>query len=269
MPYISVDFQWLKLIRARALLAALCAVVFAPTPLAAEEAKIGVATNFASTFEALEAAFEAQSDHELVGLYGATGQLYAQIVNGAPIDVFLAADKERPSRLVRAGRARADSQYTYARGRLALWWRDRALSHDDVIDALRADGRIALANPRLAPYGFAAREALRALGVLPQARARLVLGQNVGQAFALVASKNAAAGFVAYSALLSTQDHGGAFWLVPDGLYSPIEQDAVLLTRGQDNAAATEFMAFLKSDTARAIISAAGYADFGGDPSDD
>ena len=222
---------------------------------------VAVAANFAEVLAELEPLFEAEEKGaDLVVTVGSTGKLYAQINSGAPFDVLLSADQDRPARLEAEGRAAPGSRFTYAIGRLTLWSPDAARIGADGPAAMSdPDTRfIAMANPRLAPYGAAAEEALEFLGVGADLRAKLVMGQNVGQAFSMVATGNAEVGLVALSAVLSPRNpHPGSRWDIPLAAYTPIRQDAVLLS--PDNASARAFMDLLKSDAARAVIRRFGY----------
>jgi molybdate transport system substrate-binding protein len=224
---------------------------------------VAVATNFLDTARDLETAFEAESGFDVTLSAGSTGQIYSQITNGAPYHVFLAADQARPRRLVDAGYAFQGMRFTYATGRLVLWSPDsEAIAVDGGEDILRAGAfnRLAIANPDLAPYGAAARQSLGELGLAGILEDKTVTGQNVGQAFALVASGNADLGLVAFSQVLSLpEDEQGSSWTVPQSLYDPIRQDAVLLMRGSDKDAAYAFMSFLRSGEAQAIMAEHGY----------
>jgi molybdate transport system substrate-binding protein len=229
----------------------------------AEKVQVAVAANFATVVEKLEPGFESLTGHELVLISASTGKLFAQIVRGAPFDVLLAADEVRPQRLIRAGLARTESQRTYAMGRLVLWSRDPSLIDSDGRATLRWGKfrRLALANPDLAPYGVAAREALDSLGLSEALKDRWVMGENIGQTFALVATGNAELGFIAASQKQSAQEGmEGSFWLVPESLHAPIRQDVVLLTAGEGNPAARAFLEYLDSDEARAFIRGSGYS---------
>lgn len=228
-------------------------------PAAAADVRVAVAANFKSAADALGAAFEERSGHTLVLMSGSTGKLYAQIVNGAPFDVFLAADQARPRRLENDGVALAGSQFTYATGQLVLW--DPAGSAVGP-DRLAAGNyrRLAIANPNLAPYGAAAQQVIAALALSGETDGKLVYGENIGQAFAFVRTKNAELGFVALSQVWSLPaETRGAYWTPPPALYAPIRQDGVLLARATDNEAARAFVEFLKSDDALAIIDSFGY----------
>lgn len=228
----------------------------------AAAARIAVATNFAQVAARLATEFEQTSDHELVIVTGSTGKLYAQIVNGAPFDALLAADSERPERLEGSGEGVAGTRFTYAAGRLVLWSADPALIGAAGEATLRrADfSALAIANPRLAPYGAAAMEVLQALGLWQLLENRIVTGENVGQAHALIATGNAALGFTARSYLVNTDSAGsGSRWEVPAALHAPIRQDAVLLKAGRDNPAATSFLSYLRSPAARHTIRSFGY----------
>ena len=243
------------------LLACLAIVATGTFPARAADTTIAVAANFASTADKLAKAFKAESGDTVIIASGSTGQLYAQIKQGAPFDAFLAADRARPALLYKDGAA-AQPPFTYATGLLALWSPDP--------DAIREDGatvlgrapfeRIAIANPKLAPYGAAARESLAALGLWPAYEQRIVMGQNIAQAFQIVAAGGAPAGFVALSQLLTAPENlRGSHWVVPADLHAPIRQDAVLLPRGAGNPAAEGFLAFLTSPAGCASIRDAGY----------
>lgn len=246
----------------RAVTAILTAILLAlPRPaLPDEEGLVAVATNFLPVAEALETVFEEETGHDIRLAAGSTGKLAAQIVNGAPFDAFLAADSARPEMLEAQGLAVADSRFTYAIGRLALWSTDPALIGSDGAETLASAGfdRLAMANPRLAPYGVAAEETLAALGLAETLAGQVVLGENVGQAQALVATGNAELGFVALSGIEDGVT-GGSLWLVPETLHQPIRQDAVLLKRAPPDGSAKAFLDFLGSEKAREIIAARGY----------
>lgn len=221
----------------------------------ADEALVVVATNFAEASEKLEANFEASSEHTIKVLMGSTGKLYAQIVNGAPFDVFLAADSRRPELLEQSGAAIDGTRFVYAVGRLTLWSPD-----PEHIGLERPIRSLAIANPALAPYGTAALEAMKSLHIWDALEDKLVMGENVGQAFALVATRNAEVGFVALSYVLSERNiQSASRWDVPTEHYSPIRQEAVLLSHGKDNPAATAFLEFLQSNSARETIESLGY----------
>ncbi len=229
---------------------------------------IAVASNFVATLAELKPAFEASTHYRLEMAPGSTGKLYAQIVAGAPFDIFLAADTERPQRLVQKGLA--DQPFDYAGGRLVLWTAAETEpvvttptnSPDDRLAALLSSSsarRIAIANPALAPYGRASREVLAALDVAETLESRLVFGENIGQAHAMVATGNADFGFTAASFLRSAETDAGLIWPVSKELHSPIVQRGVRLQRAATNSAAAAFLEFMKSATAQEIIRAGGY----------
>jgi len=221
-----------------------------------------VATNFAEVMVRLEADFESATAHTLRITSGSTGKLYAQILAGAPFDVLLAADQDRPRKLETDGLAVAGSRFTYATGAIVLWSVDPALIGDDGSAVLREGRfrRLAMANPDLAPYGVAARQALQALGVWDALSDRIVMGENIGQTFAMAATGNAELGLVALSQLLdSAGSRGGSCWVVPAHLYEPIRQDAVLLTRASNNEAAQALLQFLQRDDVRRRMHTFGY----------
>ncbi len=216
-------------------------------PVRADGARalVAVAANFGKVAEGLLPAFEAETGYQITLSSGSTGQLYGQIVHGAPYDAFLAADQARPERLENAGLSL--KRITYARGLLVLMAADGAASQARLSEDFT---HLAIANPALAPYGLAAQQALQAMGLWAQVQGKIVMGQNVGQAYALVASGNAELGLVAQSYAPK------AFWPVPESLYAPILQDAVLLS---ENPAAAAFITFLETEQAQAAMRAAGY----------
>lgn len=228
-------------------------------PVHAGEAAVAVAANFLAPMKQLAPRFEQASGHKLALSSGSTGKFYAQIRNGAPFDVLLAADDETPARLVREGEAVRTQ--TYAVGKLALWSADPSrLDGTDSILRRGAYNKLAVANPRLAPYGAAAMQVLGKLGLAEQAKDTFVMGENIGQTHQFVASGNADLGFVALSQVWQDGKlSGGSAWLVPTALYTPIRQDAALLKRGEANAAARALLDFLKSPEAQAVIRGFGY----------
>lgn len=233
------------------LLVLTCAIA---TPAKAAEALVAVAANFVAVAESLAHDFETGSGHRLVITSGSTGKLYAQIVNGAPYDLFLAADRERPAKLAAAGLSEGQP-VTFARGRLGVWIPGRT---PEPIPNLQGLKRIALANPALAPYGAAAMDVLHRLDPAQSLEGKLVYGENVAQAYAMVASGAAEAGMVAWSTLM---DAGVASesWQAPADWHQPIDQDAVLLRHGADNEAARAFFLYLRSPSARGVIATRGY----------
>jgi len=230
---------------------------------AGSEARLAVAANFAAPARALAERFESTTGQRLTLSMASTGQLFAQIHNGAPFDLLLAADRERPARLVADGLAVPGSDFTYAIGRLTLWSpRPEGVALDGAATLRAGDFRhLAIANPALAPYGIAAQQTLRALGLLDALSSRLVFGENVGQAQALVVSGGAELGLLALSQVLTLDAAAaGSRWDVPEQLHEPIRQDVVLLTRAEDNSAARRFLAFLRSPEARGLIARYGYS---------
>ena len=233
-----------------------------PLPAHGGDVLVAVAANFSEVMERLESDFETAGDHTLTVTIGSTGKLYAQIRHGAPFDILLAADQSRPKLLEDESHGVAGSRFTYAIGRLTLWSPDTQRVPTDGSVILRSGTfrKLAIANPDLAPYGSAAREALKALGLFDILRPRIVMGENIGQAHTLVSTGNADVGFVALSYVLSRRHkHPGSRWDVPQHLYTPIRQDAVLLSRATNNPAARAFFDYLKTDAARARIASFGY----------
>ena len=237
------------------------ALLLATAGVRAAEVTVAVAANFTAPMQKIARAFEADTGHKAVLTFGSTGAFYAQIRNGAPFQLLLSADDETPARLEREGAVVAGSRFTYAIGRLVLWSAQPGVV-DDKGELLRkrGDGRIALANPKLAPYGAAAIEAMTILGLLQSLQPRFVQGENIAQTYQFVATGNAALGFVALSqVMVDGAIARGSAWVVPATLHAPIRQDAVLLVKGKDNTAAVALASFLKSEKARAIIRSYGY----------
>lgn len=223
----------------------------------AGEARIAVAANFTAAAKMIGLHFSKQTGHRIQFSFGSTGQLYAQISQSAPYDAFLSADQQTPRKAVKQGFAIAASAFTYARGRLALYSRNETLVKGPEILRSGAFSRIAIANPVTAPYGAAALEAMQKLGVAKQLANKIVRGNNIAQTFQFVQTGNAELGFVALAQISSME--GGSRWIVPDGLHTPVLQDAVLLQRGEKNPAARAFLDFLKGPDGQAIIARAGY----------
>lgn len=226
-------------------------------PSQAEQARVAVAANFATPAREIAEKFEADTGHQIKLSLGSTGQLYAQILHGAPFDLYLAADQKRPARTIRNTLAISGSQFTYATGRLILYSRqsDLVAGEDSLSDPQL--GRLAIANPATAPYGEAAMAVLQNLGHQQRLAAKIVQGTNIAQTYQFVFSGSADMGFVALSQVIGRTE--GSRWLVPENLHAPIAQDAVLLTRGQKNQAAQAFLTYLKSAKAAAIIRRHGY----------
>ncbi len=232
----------------------------------AEQLIAAVAANFSGTIKQLKPVFEQKTGHVLVTSFASSGTLYAQIQNGAPFDVFLSADKQYSRQVINDGLAVKSSLLIYAIGQLILWSSDADLIDDQgntLSDANRARKgiqRIALANPKTAPYGMAALQTLEALSLSESTQHLLVTGQNVAQVFQFLVSGNAEVGFIAESQFLALPSADrGSRWKVPANLYSPIEQTAVKLVRSKNPIAAQAFLDFLKSPEAIAIINASGY----------
>ncbi|MGI9483846.1 MAG: molybdate ABC transporter substrate-binding protein [Hyphomicrobiales bacterium] len=239
-----------------------CALFFTSTYVRAGEALVAVAANFSDASKRIKNEFENGHNHKVKLVTGSTGKLYAQIINGAPFDVFLAADTVRPEKLEADGRAVAGSRFTYALGQLVLWSAQKDLIGDDGAQALEMGRfrRLAMANPDLAPYGAAAIQTLQNLNLHQPLKNKIVMGENAGQAFALVSSGNAELGFVPLTFVMNPVGTAkGQKWIVPADKYDPIRQDAVLLMRAKENEAATRFLTFLRSDDAKSVIKDLGY----------
>ena len=227
----------------------------------ADEVQVAVAANFTAPIQAMAADFEKDTGHKLVAAYGATGQFYTQIKNGAPFEVFLSADDTTPAKLESEGDTVKGSRFTYAIGTLALW-----SAKDGYVDAKgqvlkdNAFQHLSIANPKAAPYGLAATQVLDKLGLTAQVKGKIVEGQNITQAYQFVSTGNAELGFVALSQIYKDgKVTGGSAWIVPAELHDPIKQDAVILSKGRDNPAAAALVDYLKGPKAAAIIQAYGY----------
>ncbi|MFV0298657.1 MAG: molybdate ABC transporter substrate-binding protein [Hyphomicrobiaceae bacterium] len=251
----------------RAVLAlAVAGSVAAVVPQAAEargggEVKVAVAANFTAAAKEIAATFERAKGTKVVLSFGSTGQLYTQITQGAPFEVFLAADQARPKKAVDGGQAVPGTSFTYAVGKLVLFAKAKGIVAGEAVLKNGRFTRIAIANPMTAPYGAAAVETMKTIGVYDALKSRIVQGNNIAQTFQFVESGNAELGFVALSQIVNVK--GGSRWVVPASMHRQIAQDAVLLKAGADNPAAREFLAFLSEPEARTVIEKFGYG-FGG-----
>jgi molybdate transport system substrate-binding protein len=231
-------------------------------PALAADVSVAVAANFTAPMQNIAVDFEKATGHQAKLAFGATGKFYAQIKNGAPFEVLLAADDQTPRKLEYEGYAVSGSRFTYAIGQLALW-SAKAGYVDDKGEMLKqgAFEHLAIANPKLAPYGVAAVETLTRLGLLGSVESKFVTGENIAQAFQFVSTGNAELGFVALSQVyVDGKLRSGSAWIVPASLHAPIRQDAVMLVKGKDNPAATALIRYLKTEKARAVIKSYGYA---------
>jgi molybdate transport system substrate-binding protein len=227
----------------------------------ADEVQVAVAANFTAPMQKIAAEFEKDTGHKAVLAFGATGKFYAQISNGAPFEVFLAADDDTPAKLEAEHRTVPGTRFTYATGKLVLW-----SAQDGYVDGrgqvLKTGNyaHLAIANPRTAPYGAAAVETLTRLNVYDRVQGKLVQGENIAQTHQFVSTGNAPLGFVALSQVYRDGKFtSGSGWIVPANLHSPIRQDAVILARGGANPAARALADYLKSNKARDIIRSYGY----------
>lgn len=228
----------------------------------ADQVSVAVAANFTAPMQKIAAAFEADTGHKAALAFGATGKFYAQITNGAPFQILLAADDTTPAKLEREGKAVAHSRFTYAVGTLVLW--SAQPGYVDAQGAVLKTGdfkHLAIANPKLAPYGLAATQVMDKLGVTAALTPRIVQGENIAQTYQFVSTGNAQLGFVALSQVMADgKITSGSAWQVPANLHDSIRQDAVLLETGKDNAAAAALLQYLRGDKARAVIKSYGYS---------
>jgi molybdate transport system substrate-binding protein len=249
----------MKLLASLSVAAALALVLSASAR--AGEVNVAVAANFTAPMKVIAAEFEKDTGHRANLSFASTGKFYAQIRNGAPFQVMLSADDTTPEKLEAEGLGVPGSRFTYAIGTLVLWSAKPGLVDADA-GVLRSGGynKLAIANPRLAPYGKAAEEVLAGMGLLAGARAKFVMGENIAQTFQFAHTGNADIGFVALSQVMKDGKlTGGSAWIVPGRLHTPIRQDAVMLTSGKGNAAASALLDYLKSDKVRTIIRSYGY----------
>ena len=233
-------------------------VVSLAATVEAGQTHVAVAANFTEPAKEIAALFKQKTGNEAVLIFGASGAFLTQITHSAPFEVFLSADEDRPKAAIDGGFAVADSRFTYAIGRLMLWSRVVDVTKGD--EALKAGNfaKLSIANPTAAPYGTAAIETMKSLQVYDALKPKIVQGNSIAQAFQFVDTRNAELGFVALSQLHDVTQ--GTRWEVPQNLYAPIRQDAVLLKRGEKDEASLAFLAFLKGPEARAIIEKFGYA---------
>jgi len=233
-------------------------LLFGTGPVMADEIRVAAASNFSNTIRDIAWLFEQQSGHRVILIFGSTGKHYAQIINGAPFEAFFAADVKRPELLESEGIAQPGSRFTYAVGKVVLWSPDpKAVDTRGKVLNGKNFRHLSIANPKLAPYGRAAEQVLRAQNAWNALQGRMVRGENIGQAFQFVNSGNAKLGFVAFSQIKRPgKSINGSFWEPPKSLYDPIKQQAVLL---KDNPVAREFLDFVKSEQALEIIQAYGY----------
>jgi molybdate transport system substrate-binding protein len=228
----------------------------------ADTVSVAVAANFTAPMQKIAAEFAKDTGHKAELSFGATGKFYAQISNGAPFGVLLAADDTTPAKIAREGKGVVDSRFTYAVGKLVLW--SKQDGYVDAQGAVLKTGKfqhVAIANPKLAPYGLAAEQTLTQLGLLEQIKPKFVQGENIGQTYQFAATGNAELGLVALSQVMEDgKIKSGSAWLVPSSMHEPIRQDAIVLNTAKDNAAAKALMDYLRGDKARAIITSYGYA---------
>ncbi len=227
----------------------------------AGEVQVAVAANFTAPMNAIAAEFEKATGNKVVASFGATGQFYAQIKNGAPFEVFLAADDTTPAKLESEQAIKPGSRFTYATGKLALWSAKPGYVDDQGAVLKKGDfSHLSIANPKTAPYGLAATQVIAKFGLTDALASKIVQGQSISQAHQFISSNNAELGFVALSQIYKDGKlTGGSAWIVPADLHDPIKQDAVILKNGADNPAAQAFIDYLKGPQAAAVIKSYGY----------
>ncbi|MCH5487824.1 molybdate ABC transporter substrate-binding protein [Pseudomonas syringae] len=227
----------------------------------ADEVQVAVAANFTAPIQAIATDFEKDTGHKLVAAFGATGQIYTQIKNGAPFEVFLSADDTTQAKLEQEGDTVKGSRFTYAVGTLALWSaKDGYVDSKGQVLKTNQYQHLSIANPKTAPYGLAATQVLSKLGLTEATKAKIVEGQSITQAYQFVSTGNAELGFVALSQIYKDGKlTSGSAWIVPDDLHDPIKQHAVILNKGKDSAAAKALVEYLKGPKAAAIIKSFGY----------
>lgn len=236
-------------------------MAMASTGAHAAEVSVAVASNFAAPMIRIAAAFEQETGHTAVLSFGSTGKFYAQIRNGAPFQVLLAADQETPARLEKENLTAPGTRFTYATGRLVLWSKQAGLV-DDQGDVLRKGkfDRIAMADPKLAPYGAAALEVLGKLGLRQALQSKIVQGENIGLTYQWVSTGNIPLGFVALSQIVKDgKIQEGSSWVIPPQMHAPLRQDAVALANSRTNPGAAALLTYLRGDRAKAIIQSFGY----------
>ncbi|MDH6263321.1 molybdate ABC transporter substrate-binding protein [Bradyrhizobium sp. BR13661] len=244
----------MKLLR---LIAVVAGLLLGSAPSHAAQTNVAVAANFTDAAKEIAAVFKQKTGHEAVLSFGASGQFYTQITQGAPFQVFLSADDSRPKKLVEDGLAVEGSRFTYAIGKLVLWSKSPGIVTGEETLKTASFAKLSICNPAAAPYGLAAVEAMKSLNLYDKLKPKLVEGATITQAYQFVETGNAELGFVALSQLTGSET--GSRWIVPQALYNPIRQDAVLLKTGSGNDAASAFITFLRSPEARAIIEKYGY----------
>ncbi len=227
-------------------------------PTMVKVVNIAAAANFTEPAKEIAALYRQKTGNEAILSFGSSGQFYTQITQDAPFQIMLSADDERPRKLISDGLAVADTRFTYAIGKLVLWSKNPDLVKSAETLKTGAFAKISLADPKAAPYGAAAIEAMKALKVYDALESKVVQGTSIAQAFQFIDTGNADLGFIALSQLAG--NNAGSRWLVSRTLYSPILQDAILLKKGAANDAATGFLTFLKGPEARAVIAKYGYA---------
>ena len=244
-----------------ALALALLTALLLPAIARAGTVSVAVAANFTAPMKEIASAFTRDTGHQVSLAFGSTGKFYAQIVNGAPFEVLLAADASTPERLGQEGLGIESSRFTYAVGRLVLW--SPQAGQVDADGHVLTEGkveRLAIADPRVAPYGAAAMQTLQALGLAHTYQGRLVQGESIGQAWQFVASGNVPMGFVALSQVRASDKTAGSAWIVPENLHKPIRQQAIMLKRGEGNPVAKQLLDYLRGPVAQHIITSFGYS---------
>lgn len=240
----------------------LLVITLIPAKTQAEQTNIAVAANFALPMKTIIEAFEKTHDHNVRLITGSSGKLFAQIQHQAPFDAFFSADTIKPIALMKTNAAISDTMFTYAIGTLVLWRPEASKNNANILGDLKNGyyQKLAIANPRVAPYGIAAMEVLTHLGLDAAATPKLVKGENIAQTYQFIASGNAQLGFIAQSQVIKNGQLPAGSWAVPKELHQPIRQNAILLTHGKNNAAAHALLVFMRTQAATDIIHSYGYS---------
>ena len=237
-------------------------LIFLNKVSSAENIYIGVASNFFGPIEIIKEDFENKTSHDIIITSGSSGSLYSQIINGAPLDIFLSGDQKLPKMLENNSKGISGTRFTYATGQLQLWSNNKNLLHKKFPGVLNSTviKYIGIGNPKFVPYGFAAKEVLQKLGMFAKLKPKLILGKNINQVFVMGYFGNLDLAFVAKSdVIIKNNEQKGQTWDIPQELYSSIKQDAIMLISGQKKNGVKDFLDFITSDYIKNKIRNLGY----------